>query len=251
MRIRPSKKHWTGHEQWEHVGNTVCKFSTSHAPSLPVVVNDAAAEHREKNHPSALQGLAVVARSLAKKEALAKPTAIAAMQKVCQSLRDKGVWCESEAREKEDVIREANEQGVHRQFGHVHCRCAEKNAELPDNHPSRQFKGRVVFPGNQVTNQCFETAAFADLGNSPATLEGARMADLYGWCRGNLLQQAGAHQAYIQADTRGDPCWISLPIDAVVDKGAWRRYRQPVVRLRKALCLASGFSRLVGRENAA
>jgi hypothetical protein len=94
----------------------------------------------------------------------------------------------------------------------------------------------VVFLGDQVTNQYFETAAFAGLGNSPATLEGARMADFYGCCRGNSSQQADANQASVQADTRGDPCWISLPIDAVVNKDAWCQYRQPVVRLREALC---------------
>ncbi len=121
------------------------------------------------------------------------------------------------------------------QFGRVRCLCAEKDAELPENQPSRKFKGGVVFLGNQIRNQYFETAAFADLSNSAATLEGARMADFYGRCRGNSSQQADANQACIQADTRGDPCWISLPIDAVVNKDAWCQYRQPVVRLRKAL----------------
>ncbi len=223
-------------EQWEQSSNIADRPASNNTPCVPEVINEAVEEHREKVSLSTTPGLAMVARSLAQKEALAKPAAIAAMRKEWQSLRDKGVWFESEVGEKEDGIREASEQGVPSQFGHARCLCTEKNGELPENYPSRKVKGRVVFLGSQATNQYFETAAFADLGNSPATREAERVADFYGCCRGNMLQQADANQAYIQADTRRDPCWILLPIDAVVNKDAWRQYRQPVVRLRKAWC---------------
>ena len=46
--------------------------------------------------------------------------------------------------------------------------------------PRRKFKGRAVLLGNKVTNQNIEATFFQDLGNSPATFEAARWADLYG-----------------------------------------------------------------------
>jgi hypothetical protein len=60
--------------------------SQSRTVCVPGVVNKAVAEHREKISPSATQCLAMVARSLTKKVALAKPAAIAAMQEEWQSL---------------------------------------------------------------------------------------------------------------------------------------------------------------------
>ena len=42
-----------------------------------------------------------------------------------------------------------------------------KNAELPEGSPARKYKGRVVFQGNRVVNQNWETAIFQDLGSAP------------------------------------------------------------------------------------
>ena len=56
-----------------------------------------------------------------------------------------------------------------------------------------------MFLGNRVTNQDFEGATFAELGNAPANLESGRFADAYGCSRGNASQLADAIQAYLQA----------------------------------------------------
>ncbi len=53
-----------------------------------------------------------------------------------------------------------------------------------------------------------------DLGNSPATIESARLCDFYGCLKGHQVSVADAYQAYIQAELGGDACWIALPREA-------------------------------------
>ncbi len=117
-------------------------------------------------------------------------------------------------REKSDIVSEAKNYKRTVQFGRVHGISVEKNFEVPRGHLSRKFKGRVVFLGNQVKNQGFEHATFMDLGNSPATIESARLCDFYGCLNGHMVSDADAVQAYIQAELGGDKCWISLPREA-------------------------------------
>ena len=125
------------------------------------------------------------------------------------------VWDFRKARSRRDVIREAHACGKTVQFGRVHALCNEKkNEELPIGHPNRKFKGHLVFLGNNVINQDFESAIFADLGNAPSSLESGRLADAYGASKGNSSQVADAIQAYLQSEMKGVPCWITLPDDA-------------------------------------
>ena len=46
----------------------------------------------------------------------------------------------------------------------------EKNAELPEGHRGRKFKGRVVFDGSDVVDQDKNVALFQELSSSPATM---------------------------------------------------------------------------------
>ena len=80
-------------------------------------------------------------------------------------LRDKSVWDESTVKEWSHVAHEAQQNGSEVNFGYLFAMCVEKNSELPDGHPKRKFKGRVVFQGNRVTNQNWEAAIFPDLGS--------------------------------------------------------------------------------------
>ena len=96
------------------------------------------------------------------------------MQKEWATMHER-VWDLTNVREKSEIIREAKKEGKAVQVGRVHGICVEKNAELPVGHPNRKYKGRVVFLGNRVTNQDFEGATFAELGNAPANLESGRL----------------------------------------------------------------------------
>ena len=118
----------------------------------------------------------------------------------------------------------------------------EKNYESVQH---RKFKYRVVFQGNQVIDQNWETALFQDLGSSRASMEASKVADLHGCLPGHEIEQADAEQAYIQAELSGKETWILLPEEAWPDswyecrKGVPDKskpiYYKPVIRLYKAL----------------
>ncbi len=65
-----------------------------------------------------------------------------------------------------------------------------------------------------MKNQDFEQATFMDMGNSPDTIESARLCDFYGCLKGNMVSVADAVQAYIHAELGGNICWINLPREA-------------------------------------
>ena len=90
--------------------------------------------------------------------------------------------------------------------------CVEKNAEIDAS--LRKFKGRVVFQGNQVYDQNHNYAIFQDLGSSPTTLQAAKAVDFFGCLPGHVIEVADAEQAYTQAEMKGDPIWVCLPLEA-------------------------------------
>ncbi len=53
-----------------------------------------------------------------------------------------------------------------------------------------------------------------DMGNSPVTIESARLCAFCGCLSGDKVSVADAVQAHIQAILGGDKCWISLPRNA-------------------------------------
>jgi len=119
-------------------------------------------------------------------------------------------------------------------FGHLFGICVEKGSELPEGHENRKMKYRIVFQGNNVKNQDWQAATFDDLGSSPASLEAARAADLYGCVPGQAIEMADAVQAYVQAALKGTETWVCLPPEWRTEK-EWKGFRRPVVRLRLAL----------------
>ena len=208
------------------------------------------ADHRNKLIDTQWGFNAMVARPVARAEATTDERAIKALAKEWATIHEK-VWDVWKVREKADVMREAKRSGTTVQFGRVHGICVEKNAELPEGHPNRKFKGRVVFLGNRVVNQDYESATFADLGNAPANLESGRLADCYGAVPGHGSEVADAVQAYLQSLMLGDPCWVELAAESRpgniwgpqqyskkdIDKltKMWSQLRQPVVQLEQAL----------------
>ena len=79
-------------------------------------------------------------------------------------------------------------------------------AELRDDIP----KAWLVFQGNNVVTQNWETALFQDLGSSPASMEAGKAVDAYGCMAGHDIEQADAEQAYVQAYLEGEETWIHL-----------------------------------------
>ena len=111
--------------------------------------------------------------------------------------------------------------------------CTEKGSELPLGHPSRKFKGRVCFMGDQVRDENFNIAIFQELSSSPATMQAGKIADAYGLVRGNSCEQSDAEQAYIQSKLGGDPTWVRVPSEH--RPKPWDKYKDPVCPLVLAL----------------
>jgi hypothetical protein len=131
------------------------------------------------------------------------------------------------------VSGESKRSGNKAHVGRVFAICVEKNSELPDGHPNKKFKGRVVFQGNDVKDENWDVALFQELSSCPATMEAAKAADCYGLFPGHDIQQADAEQAYTQAKLGGTPTWVRLPPDA--RPKSWAGFRDPVCPLRLAL----------------
>ena len=123
-------------------------------PAMPVLTtwsDDAELQsmHRDKLIHRTSFASAVVARKVGRAEMIDVESARQAMVKEWATMHAR-VWDVAIVREKGDIIREAKAAGKTVQFGRVHGLGVEKNAELPDGHPNRKYKGRVVFLGNRV-----------------------------------------------------------------------------------------------------
>ena len=60
-------------------------------------------------------------------------------------------------------------------------------------------------------DQNYAAAMFQDLGLSPATMECSKAADCMGCQEGNIMEQADAEQAYVQAPLHGPETWLHIP----------------------------------------
>ena len=195
-------------------------------------------DHRERLGSSvigSIVGNALVARPVGRKEMLSDPEALESMMKEWKGQWSAGVYDFKVVREYDDVLKEASDKGEEIHMARVHGICVEKHSELPKEDKRRKFKGRGVLLGNQVKNQNLEAAFFQDLGNSPASFESSRWADMFGCLPRHNVQLADAIQAYIQAPLSGVACWVELPDEAWPPQIERRKYRRPVVRLLRAL----------------
>ena len=163
------------------------------------------------------------------------PDAKAAMDKEWKKLTDKGCWLEDKVREFPNVQREAQHQKRKMHIGRI----------FPKGHRDQKWKGRSVFQGNKVSDANDDHAIFAELGSSPASMEAAKIIDVFGSQPGYSKQQADARQAYTQALFTGIETWVRLPRNRWPKE--WKDMKDPVCPLRLALyghrrmgCRASG-----------
>ena len=211
------------------------------APAMPVMHGNAPEPHREKmfrlyweklGEVTDLQ-LALVARVVSQAEVERTPAAKAAMDKEWQKLVGKSCWLERKVREFQDVTAEAKRSNKKAHFGRIFEICSQKGSELPPGHPDQKWKGRSVFQGNRVQDEHNDHAIFAELGSSPASLEAAKVIDVFGSQPGYAKQQADARQAYTQALFEGIETWVRLPRNRWPKE--WEKYKDPVCPLMLAL----------------
>ena len=142
---------------------------------------------------------------------MGNPKAHEAIQLEWDRLRSRKAWDESNPREWDNLAPEAKAMGEEVHAGMVFGFVVEKNSDLPQGDSRRKLQGRVVFQGNNVRNQNWETAVFADVGSSPSSMEAGRLVDAFGLRPRYDIQQSDAAQAYLQARLRGKSTWILLP----------------------------------------
>ena len=192
-------------EAFGNAGPSACDEGVA----MPVMV-DVVQVHREKNiSPNGYS--ACVAESISKKVAETNKAAADALKKEWDKLFDLGTWRMKEVREWAHVAQEARDKDMTIHIGRVFDILVVKNSELPENHPLRKYKGRVVFEGCYVRDQTGNAAIFADLSSAPATMQVGKIADFYGSLLGHDCQQADAKSAYTQAKLGGTPTWVRLP----------------------------------------
>ena len=154
---------------------------------------------------------ALVARVVNQAEIDRTPEAEEAMDKEWQKLADKSCWLHSKVREFRDVSAEAIRKGLKTHFGRIFEICSIMRDELPKGHPDRKWKGRSVFQGNRVSDEHNDHAIFSELGSSPASMEAAKVIDVFGSQPGYSKQQADVKQAYTLALFKGVETWVRLP----------------------------------------
>ena len=80
--------------------------------------------------------------------------------------------------------------------GRIFAICVEKGSELKKGSPGRKYKGRAVFQGSNVKDECNFNALFNDLGSSPIASSANRVIDAFGLRPGRVAQVADGVRAY-------------------------------------------------------
>ena len=189
-------------------------------------------EEREKELLLPCLSLTISSQSI-ENDLRATRDAKAAMDKEWKKLTDKGCWLEDKVREFPDVQREAQHQKHKLHIGRIFEIGSQKGSELPKGHPDEKWKGRSVFQGNKVSDENDDLAIFAELGSSPASMEAAKIIDVFESQPGYSKQQADARQAYTQALFTGIETWVRLPRNRWPKE--WNGMKDPDCPLRLAL----------------
>ena len=181
---------------------------------------------------------ACVAKPITRKEWKLIPKAMEAMDKEWDKLRALRCWEEDKVMEFTELRKKEWGKTIH--VARIFDICVIKNSELPEGHPLRKYKGRVVFEGCNVKDEKNNWAIFSEIASCPATMEAGKACDAIGLIDGNTVECADGESAYTQAELKGAPTWIRI-----ADRDRWPKswfnpdgsckYVDPVCPLRLAL----------------
>jgi hypothetical protein len=140
--------------------------------------------------------LRAVMRLVEREEMMNNPDARHAMQRQW-AIMHRRAWDFNNVREKSEVIAESENSDSEIYIGKVQGLCFEANYELPTDHPSRHYRGHLLFTDCD-TIECNtpnkEIAVMPWLGGEQVTLENQRLLDCYGACAGNASEHADGVQ---------------------------------------------------------
>ena len=193
------------------------------------------AEHREKLGSAGSVShdwFALVHTPIPLPEAKKIPEARDALEAEWQKLEKKNAWLLDTVAEYKDVANDAKAKGVTVHFGHLMALVHEKHSELKKT--IREFKGRVVFRGDDVRDETGFYAVFSEQGTSASHLAAAKFLDAIARMPGHAGGDSDATGAYTQSVLKGPKTYITLPRDRW--PAHWHgKYERPVVELRISL----------------
>ena len=92
-----------------------------------------------------------------------------------------------------------------------------------------------MFQGNDVKDEHWDMAFFANLTSAPSSMEALKCADAYGLLPGHSTETSDAEQAFAQSLLGGTETWVRLPKDRWPQERIDRGMTDPVVPLLLAL----------------
>jgi hypothetical protein len=143
--------------------------------------------------------------------------------------------------EKSERIALAKQEGKTIHLAEVMPLASIKHWESPER---RKYKGRLVSRGGQVRDTWGGAAQFGEMYLTPTNIQAINLAIYYGILLGHKITTADCTRAFLQALLMMDEeTYVLLPRELWLE--SWfGKYRQPTVRLQKALYghpLASAF----------
>ena len=205
-----------------------------HVPAMPVVPFklDPHRARLHDFHTPELCVLGAIHKLLSREEMRADPKAVQAVWEEGQGVRAKHVWDDDTVMEKADRIAAARKDGKEIHLAEVMPIASIKHWESPDR---RRYKGRLVFRGDQVRDAWGGAAQFGALYSTPTNIQAVNLAVAYGLFHGNKLTAADCTRAFLQAMLLVEQeTYVVLPQELWLD--SWfGKFRQPTVRLKKAL----------------
>ena len=113
------------------------------APYLPRAAPPANAHRSKSTHWPLFN--AAVARPLSKNEVQDTPAAMQALLNEADKLQGRDTWDLTSVREWSEVAKEAKQSGKQAHVGRIFPIVVQRNSELPDGHPEKVHKGRIVY----------------------------------------------------------------------------------------------------------
>ena len=107
-------------------------------------------------------------------------------------------------------------------FGIVFSICHKKHAEKAPEF--WEYKGRVVFQGNQVKTESNQMALFSDQGTGANHHTSGKLLDMLGRLPGCHGQDSDAVSACTQAPMQGVDTWVTLPREQWPKGAGWGKY---------------------------
>jgi hypothetical protein len=223
-------------EVWQPWLREVYKLCDLHIPEMPLLkhhITDRLQLPKRRRKCNNMPWNCCVARPVFKDEVRRQPGAQAALRKEWDRLRAINTWLEDGVEEWDVVKARAKRQSVKIHVGMVFQICVGEDSETEKEEWLREYKGHVVFRGNDVVDENWDDAMLQELGSAPATMVAAKFCDLSSLLRNHVNENADATQACTQSLLGGTETWVSLPREEWPE--SWKHMRRPVCLFVKAL----------------